>query len=96
MEPVKLPLLGRVEQMLWEYELLGLTPGECLIVIYQERLRARGVSSSKELELRCGRERVRVAGQVIARQRPPSAKGHVFITLEDEEGLVDLIVRPQV
>ena len=39
-------------------------------------------------------EKVRVAGLVVVRQRPPSAKGHVFLTLEDEEGLINLIVRP--
>jgi error-prone DNA polymerase len=33
---------------------------------------------------------------VVVRQRPPTAKGHVFITLEDEEGLVNLIIRPTV
>jgi len=37
-----------------------------------------------------------VAGLVVVRQRPPSAKGHVFITLEDEEGLINLVVRPAV
>ena len=39
---------------------------------------------------------MRVAGLVVVRQRPPTAKGHLFITLEDEEGLVNLIVRPDV
>jgi error-prone DNA polymerase len=39
---------------------------------------------------------VRVAGWAVVRQRPPTAKGHLFITLEDEEGLMNLIVRPQV
>ncbi|MFB0536589.1 MAG: OB-fold nucleic acid binding domain-containing protein [Anaerolineae bacterium] len=39
---------------------------------------------------------MRVAGLALGRQRPPTAKGHVFITLEDEEGLVDLIVRSDV
>jgi error-prone DNA polymerase len=33
---------------------------------------------------------------VVVRQRPPTAKGHVFVTLEDEEGLINLIVRPNV
>ena len=41
-------------------------------------------------------EKVWVAGMVIVRQRPPSAKGFVFLTLEDEEGLINLIVRPKV
>ena len=83
--PVDLPALGRVEQTLWEYELLGLTPGEHLMGAYRERLRARGVLSSGELASRRSGERVLVAGLVILRQRPPSAKGHVFLTLEDEE-----------
>jgi error-prone DNA polymerase len=94
--PVALPALDRVEQTLWEYELLGLTPGEHMMSAYRERLRARGVSSSDELvSLRSG-ERVLVAGLVIVRQRPPSAKGHIFLTLEDEEGLINLVVRPKV
>jgi error-prone DNA polymerase len=37
---------------------------------------------------------VRVAGPVICRQRPGSAKGFLFLTLEDETGLVNVIVRP--
>jgi error-prone DNA polymerase len=39
---------------------------------------------------------VRLAGLVVIRQRPPSAKGYVFVTLEDEDGLMNLIVRPRV
>ena len=38
--------------------------------------------------------RVRVAGAVICRQRPGTAKGFMFLTLEDETGLVNIIVRP--
>jgi error-prone DNA polymerase len=39
-------------------------------------------------------QRVRVAGAVICRQRPGSAKGFLFLTLEDETGLVNVTVRP--
>jgi error-prone DNA polymerase len=93
---VALPVLGQVERMLWEYELLGLTPGEHIMSVYRERLRARSVASSGELASRRSGERVLVAGLTIIRQRPPSAKGYVFLTLEDEEGLVNLVVRPKV
>ena len=41
-------------------------------------------------------ERVSVAGWAVVRQRPPTAKGVLFITLEDEEGLMNLIVRPDI
>jgi error-prone DNA polymerase len=95
-EPIELPVLGQVERTLWEYELLGLTPGEHLIGAYRERLRAREVLSSAELASRRNGDRVLVAGLVIMRQRPPSAKGFVFVTMEDEEGLINLIVRAKV
>ena len=51
---------------------------------------------SEELEKKRDGQTVQVAGWVVIRQRPPTAKGHVFITLEDEEGLINLIVRPDV
>ena len=95
-DPVDLPALGQVERMAWEYELLGLTPGDQVMSLYREELRAQGVLSSGDLAERSDGQTVRVAGWVVVRQRPPTAKGHVFITLEDEEGLINLIVRPDV
>ena len=95
-DPVDLPALGQAERMAWEYELLGLTPGCQVMSLYREALRAQGVLSSGELAERQDGQTVRVAGWVVVRQRPPTAKGHVFITLEDEEGLINLIVRPDV
>jgi len=96
LDPVQLPVLSERERLSWEYELLGLAPGEQITQLYRERLRKQGVLSKAELEERRDGETVRVAGWMVIRQRPPTAKGHVFITLEDEEGLVNLIVRPQV
>jgi error-prone DNA polymerase len=95
-EPVTLPTLSRAERLGWEYELLGMTPGDHVMGLYREWLRARGVLSSGELAARRDGQVVRVAGRVVVRQRPPSAKGMVFITVEDEEGLVNLVVRPGV
>jgi error-prone DNA polymerase len=94
--PVALPALGRAERLAWEYELMGMAPGEHLMVLYREALQAAGVLSSAQLAGRRNGERVRVAGWAVIRQRPPTAKGHLFITLEDEEGLANLIVRPGV
>ena len=95
-EPATLPVLSRRERLGWEYELLGLAPGDHVMRLYRERLREQGVLSSKELEESEDGQEVRVAGLAVIRQRPPTAKGHVFITLEDEAGLVNLIVRPRV
>jgi error-prone DNA polymerase len=80
----------------WEYELLGLAPGDQVMGLYREALHARGVLTSRELQARSDGEWVRVAGWAVVRQRPPTAKGHLFVTLEDEEGLINLIVRPHV
>jgi len=93
---VALPTLSTGEKLGWEYELLGLAPGDHVMRLYRSRLRERDVLSSAELAQRQDGEPVRVAGMVIVRQRPPTAKGHVFITLEDEEGLINLIIRPTV
>ncbi len=94
--PVTLPALDQAERLAWEYELMGLAPGDHVMSLYREVLKAQRVLSSDELATRRDGERVRVAGWAVVRQRPPTAKGHVFITLEDEEGLVNLIVRPDV
>ena len=56
----------------------------------------RGVLRALDLpKARAGR-RVRIAGAVITRQRPGTAKGFVFLTLEDETGIANVIVRPDV
>lgn len=95
-EPVALPMLTEAERLGWEYELLGLAPSDHVMRLYREQLQAQGVLTSGELEERRHGQTVRLAGLVVVRQQPPTAKGHVFITLEDGEGLVNLIVRPDV
>jgi error-prone DNA polymerase len=95
-EMVPLPALDRAERLAWEYELLGLAPGDHVMGLYREEMEARAIFRSSELKDREDGQIVRVAGFAIVRQRPPTAKGHVFITLEDEEGLVNLIVRPRI
>jgi error-prone DNA polymerase len=64
--------------------------------LYRQALERQGVSTSRDLEALRDGARVRLAGYAVVRQRPPTAKGFLFITLEDEEGLANLIVRPQV
>jgi error-prone DNA polymerase len=66
-------------------------------------LQPNGVLSAKDVETRARGTRVRledgqmiaVAGLVICRQRPGTAKGFVFLTLEDETGLVNVVVTPK-
>jgi len=95
-DSVDLPMLTHKERLGWEYELLGLAPGDHVMRLYREELRRKRVCSSSDLGERQDGQTVQVAGWVIVRQKPPTAKGHVFLTLEDEEGLINLIVRPDV
>jgi error-prone DNA polymerase len=72
----------------------GLTMGPHPMALHREGLASRGIQRAWDLSrLREGTP-VRVAGAVICRQRPGTAKGFVFLTLEDETGLVNITVRP--
>ncbi|HTU68451.1 MAG TPA: error-prone DNA polymerase [Steroidobacteraceae bacterium] len=75
-----------------DYRSAGLTLGRHPLALLRGELEEAGIATSKALQdLPDGRE-VRVAGIVTARQRPQSAGGVMFITLEDETGVVNLIV----
>src|SRR6185437_7159023 len=63
---------------------------------YRRRLRALGVIDSRALEKQPPGGEVRVGGLVVCRQRPQTAKGYVFLTLEDSHGLVNVIAAPNV
>jgi error-prone DNA polymerase len=73
-----------------------MTVGPHPLRYHREDLRRQGVITAIELRnLRDG-TRVRVAGSVIARQRPGTAKGFVFLSLEDETGISNAILTPQI
>jgi len=73
----------------------GLTVGPHPMAYHRQRLRAAGVVSAIELDRLQDGASVRVAGGVIARQRPGTAKGFVFLSLEDETGISNAIITPQ-
>ena len=82
------------EETLTDYRGTGMTTGPHLMAHLRERVRRRGILSARELrEVPDGRW-VRVAGVVIVRQRPGTAKGFLFLTLEDETGTCNAIVFP--
>jgi error-prone DNA polymerase len=92
--PADLLDLTEHEAMRWDYELLGLSPDDHPLRLRRAELRAQGVLSAAELAAQPSGKIVKAAGMVVVRQAPPTAKGHLFITLEDETGLVNLIIRP--
>ncbi len=87
----EMPLDVRIAR---DLEGVGVTCGTHPVALYRSLLRARGVLSAAELTGLPDGSRVRVAGAVICRQRPGTAKGFLFMTLEDETGLINVTVRP--
>jgi error-prone DNA polymerase len=93
---VELPVLSPTEALAAERAILGLSTGEHIMTLYRPWLVERGILGSWELAGHPAGKRARLAGQVVVHQAPPTAKGYHFITLEDEAGLIDVIIRPQV
>jgi error-prone DNA polymerase len=84
------------DAMIADYATTGLTVDRHPLRLLREGLSARGIASSADLgELPHGAH-VRVGGIVVARQRPGTAKGVVFLLLEDETGTLNVIIPPKV
>ena len=82
------------ERLLADYAGTSLTIGPHPMSLRRPDLALRGVLRASDLPAGRHGRRVRVAGAVITRQRPGTAKGFVFLTLEDETGIANIIVRP--
>jgi error-prone DNA polymerase len=89
------PLLP-VEETAFDLWGTGLTTGTQAIAHFRKRLDAHGVIAAARLGAMPNHLVCKVGGMVITRQRPGTAKGFVFLTLEDETGLVNVIVNPTV
>ena len=77
-----------------DYAGTSLTIGPHPLALRRQELALRGVLRAVDLPRGRHGRRVRIAGAVITRQRPGTAKGFVFLTLEDETGIANIIVRP--
>jgi DNA polymerase III alpha subunit len=82
------------ERVTADYAGMSLTIGPHPMALRRAELALRGVLRARDLSGGRHGRRVRVAGAVITRQRPGTAKGFVFLTLEDETGIANIIVRP--
>ena len=83
-----------VERLVADYEGTGVTLGRHPMALRRAELARRRVLNARELAAAAHGTPVRVAGSVIVRQRPGTAKGFVFLTLEDETGIANVIVTP--
>jgi len=72
----------------------GMTVGPHPVALERERLRQLEVSSAAELPRMSNGQRVRAGGLCIVRQRPGTAKGFVFLSLEDETGISNIVIDP--
>jgi error-prone DNA polymerase len=86
--------MTEAERIVADYAGTGLTVGRHPMALRREELAMQGVLRASDLRVARQGRRVRVAGMVITRQRPGTAKGFVFLTLEDETGVANIIVRP--
>jgi DNA polymerase III alpha subunit len=91
-----LPPMTFAERVAADYRELGLSPTAHAAELFRERLTQRGVLSIAEAGKRRDRSRVRLAGLAVSIQHPMTAKNFVFIALEDETGMINVTVRPQV
>ncbi|MBB4284670.1 error-prone DNA polymerase [Roseospira goensis] len=93
---VALPEAGLGEAVVEDYESLRLTLRAHPLALLRPTLDRDGVLSTRRLRAAADGDRVRVGGLTVCRQRPGTAKGTLFITLEDEEGTANLIVPARV
>jgi error-prone DNA polymerase len=82
------------ERLVADYHGTGLTVGKHPMAYYREEMNAMGVLRAADLQNVPNGTYVRTAGAVIARQRPGTAKGFVFLSLEDETGISNAIITP--
>jgi error-prone DNA polymerase len=97
--PLPVPRLRKLDawdEMIADYGATGLTTGTHPLALLREKLSTDGVTSSTALGQIPENRTVKVAGLVVARQRPGTAKGVVFVLLEDEVGVVNVILPPPV
>src|SRR5262249_53498886 len=93
-DPFPLRPMTESERLVADYAGTGLTVGRHPMALRRDELAMRGVLRAIDLRAERNGRRVRIAGMVITRQRPGTAKGFVFLTLEDETGIANIIVRP--
>lgn len=102
---VALPALEDTEATLWEYELLGLSPSGQVMRHHRAAFARAGILTTAEVKALAVEDpagssgkgkRVRVGGMAVIKQRPGTAHGILFVSLEDETGLLDLVVKPDV
>lgn len=90
----RLPVMPMGEEVVADYQTLRLSLKAHPLAFLRPRLAERGFLRACDLKTRKTRAMIHVAGVVLVRQQPGSAKGVCFITLEDETGVINLVIWP--
>lgn len=94
-DQISLPDLTAYERMAADYEVMKLSPEDHPMSFQRTWLDLAGVSSSQDMRRLSPPQTVTTAGLVVCRQRPATAKGIIFLLLEDEHGLANVLVPRQ-
>ncbi|MEM6534224.1 MAG: error-prone DNA polymerase [Pseudomonadota bacterium] len=94
--PTKLPAMPASEHVIQDYQTTRLSLRDHPLRFLRERYRSYGLQSTADAVASKNGTRVRTAGIVLVRQRPGSASGVYFVTLEDETGIANLVIWPRV
>jgi len=86
--------MDATEQLVADFGGMALSTGPHPMSLVRATLSKKGALSSQELQRMADKQQVTVAGIVIIRQRPMTAKGFLFLTLEDECGFFNIVVKP--
>ncbi len=92
--PSPLAPMNQEERLVADFHGTGLTVGPHPMAYRREWLNAMGIRRASELRDLPNGKRLRIGGCVITRQRPGTAKGFVFVSLEDETGVANAIITP--
>jgi error-prone DNA polymerase len=92
---VTLPTMPQAEHVVADYQTLRLSLKAHPLSFFRASLRGQGFAASDELPGMFHGQKVSLAGLVLVRQKPGSAKGVCFITLEDETGVANLVIWPK-
>lgn len=91
-----LPRMSQEERLVADFKGTGLTVGPHPMGYHRQEMKRLGVLTAAELRHVPGGRHVRIAGAVICRQRPGTAKGFVFLSIEDETGIANAIITPPI
>jgi len=94
--PARLPAMTDAERVADDYRTVGLSLERHPVTFFREDLRRRGVVEANRLATLENGAQVIVGGLVTVRQRPSTAKGIIFMTIEDETGIANAVIRPSV